>query len=127
MTEPIAGAGGAPSVATDHEGGSNGAPGLAATPARSDTVLLGDVLLECIPEIGKGATLLAVSSGAATPIAVAGAVIAGIDIAQCMVEEMAEGAEAAAIRRAVEECGLRGGALSAAGEQTTCIVIENEP
>jgi len=127
MTEPIAGAGGAPSVATHHDDGANGAPGLPVTPARSDAVLLGDILRECLPEIGKGATVLVVSSAAATPIAIAGAFVAGIDIAQCMAEEMAEGAEAVAIRRAVEECGLRGGTLVAAGEQTTCIIVENEP
>jgi len=127
MTEPIAGAGGAPSVATDHEGGANGAPGVLATPPRGDAVLIGDILLECVPELGKGALLLTVSSVAATPLAIAGAVVAGIDIAQCMSDEMAEASEAAAIRRAVEECSARDGIPATAGEQTTCLIVENEP
>ena len=127
MTEPISGAGGAPSVATDHDAGANGAPGAAVTPTRGDAVLIGDLLLECVPEIGKGALLLAVSSGAATPIAIAGAVVAGIDIAQCMTDEMAEAAEAAAIRRAVEDCSSRGGMPAATEGQTTCLIVEHEP
>lgn len=127
MTEPISGAGGAPSVATDHDAGCNGAPGVPVTPTRGDAVLLGDLLLECVPELSKGALLLAVSSGAATPLVIAGAVAAGIDIAHCMTGEMAEAAETAAIRRAVEDCSSRGGIPAAADGQTTCLIVEQEP
>lgn len=45
-------------------------------------------VLECVPDLGKGALLIAVSSAAATPLAIAGAIVAGVDIPQCMSDDM---------------------------------------
>jgi hypothetical protein len=126
MTQPISGAGGAPSTSYVQPG-AEGSPGVPSLPPSPSGVDASDVLLKCLPEIGKGALMVAATSMAAPPVAVAGAILAGYETAQCLTEEMAEAEQSAAIRRAIEDCTLRGGVAATAGHQTTCIEFEREP
>jgi hypothetical protein len=86
-----------------------------------------EILLECTPEIGKGGLLVAAASTAAVPLAVAGAAIAGIDIAQCLVEGTNEALKAEAIRLAIADCAAQGKIPAMTPDGTSCTAVRIEP
>jgi hypothetical protein len=98
-------------------------PSLPPSTSRIDA---SEIVLECLPEIAKGALVVAAVS-TAPPVAIVGAFVTGYDAAQCLASEYAEAEAAETIRRAIEDCTLGGGVPVTAGDVTTCIEFVSEP